>query len=361
MSDEFRDLLRKVGSGKHTSKFLSREEAARAGELMLRQEATPAQIGAFMIAHRIKRPTGEELAGILDSYDSLGPSLAPIESKICPVILNSPYDGRSRTAPIRPLTTLILAAADCPVISHGGDRMGTKYGIPLSEIWQSLGVDWTPLELSQVQHIFEQTHIAFLYTPKLFPLAAGLVDYRNQIGKRPPLATIELIWTPYQGEALVVPGFVHPPTENMAQEALTRHGIKQFIMVKGLEGSCDLPRDRTCIIGMGPGPVDEDTGQPTIDRLFLRPVDYGYNHKDVPLDSDTDFVTQLNTFLAGNLSDEWANQLMQSAVWNGGFYLWQSGVCDNLESGLAKAKTLLEDGSALAKLKELQEAVHALH
>ena len=360
MSDEFRDLLRKVGSGKHTSKFLSREEAARAGELMLRQEATPAQIGAFMIAHRIKRPNGEELAGILDAYNQLGPRLNPIESDICPILLNSPYDGRSRTAPIRPLTTLILAAAGCPVISHGGDRMGTKYGLPLSQIWQELGVDWTTLELEHVQHIFEQTHIAFLYTPKLFPLAAGLVEYRNQIGKRPPLATIELIWKPYTGEALVIPGFVHPPTENMAQEALTRHQTKRFIMVKGLEGSCDLPRDRTCIIGIGPGPVDQETGGATVERLFLHPVDYGFNHKDVPLDSDTSYMTQLTSVLAGKVADEWTHQLMQSAVWNGGFYLWKSGICADLEAGLATAKTLLEDGSTLAKLKELQDAVASL-
>ncbi|NET11214.1 MAG: hypothetical protein F6K16_42345 [Symploca sp. SIO2B6] len=162
MSDEFRELLRKVGSGTHTSKSLSRAEAARAGHLMLTQEATPAQIGAFMIAHRIKRPTGDELAGILDAYNSLGPSLQPIPSTIPPIMLNSPYDGRSRTAPIRPLTTLLLAAAGCPVISHGGDRMGTKYGIPLSEIWQGLGIDWTALELAQVQQVFEQTHIALL-------------------------------------------------------------------------------------------------------------------------------------------------------------------------------------------------------
>ena len=57
MSTAFRDLLRKVGSGSHTSENLTRAEAASATRMMLTQEATPAQIGAFMIAHRIKRPT----------------------------------------------------------------------------------------------------------------------------------------------------------------------------------------------------------------------------------------------------------------------------------------------------------------
>lgn len=63
MSQAFRALLKKVGSGQHTSAVLTRAEAAEAARLMLAQEATPAQIGAFMIAHRIKRPHPDELAG----------------------------------------------------------------------------------------------------------------------------------------------------------------------------------------------------------------------------------------------------------------------------------------------------------
>lgn len=75
MSAVFRELLKKVGSGPHTSEDLSRAESASAMRMMLMKEATPAQIGAFLIAHRIKRPTGEELAGMLDAYDELGPKM----------------------------------------------------------------------------------------------------------------------------------------------------------------------------------------------------------------------------------------------------------------------------------------------
>src|SRR4028119_884278 len=96
--------------------------------MMLLQEATPAQIGAFLIAHRIKRPTGEELAGMLDAYEQLGPKLQSIDSS--PVILGVPYDGRSRTAPVNVLTALLLITSGQPVVMHGSDRMPTKYGVP---------------------------------------------------------------------------------------------------------------------------------------------------------------------------------------------------------------------------------------
>ena len=247
MSDEFRALLRKVGSGPHTSENLCRSEAQAATLMMLQQTATPAQIGAFMIAHRIKRPTGEELAGMLDAYDELGPKLQPIAALYPVTILGSPYDGRSRTAPISPLTALVLATAAVPVIMHGGDRMPTKDGIPLIEIWQGLGVNWAPLTLPQVQTVLEAVGLGFVYLPQHFPLAQGLVPYREQIGKRPPFATLELMWSPYAGEHHVMAGFVHPPTENMIRDAFARRGITNFTTVKGLEGSCDLPRDRTAI------------------------------------------------------------------------------------------------------------------
>jgi anthranilate phosphoribosyltransferase len=249
MSNAFRDLLRKVGSGVHTGENLNRAEAAAATRMMLLEEATPAQIGAFLIAHRIKRPTGEELAGMLDAYDELGPLLQPISSRSPVVVLGIPYDGRSRTAPISPLTALLLTTAGQPVVMHGSNRMPTKYGVPLVDIWQGLGVDWTNLSLAQTQQVFEATKLGFIYLPQHFPQAQKLFDYRDQIGKRPPFATMELIWCPYSGAAHIISGFVHPPTEIMFQVALAMRGISNFTTVKGLEGSCDLPRDRTAIIG----------------------------------------------------------------------------------------------------------------
>ncbi|MGL5807048.1 MAG: hypothetical protein ACRC11_16680, partial [Xenococcaceae cyanobacterium] len=110
MSDAFRELLKKVGSGVHTGEDLTREEAEMATSMMLQGIATPAQIGAFMIAHRIKRPTSTELVGMLDSYDKLGTKLSIDRLERVPVVFGNPYDGRDRTAPVTPITALMLAA-----------------------------------------------------------------------------------------------------------------------------------------------------------------------------------------------------------------------------------------------------------
>ncbi|WP_016948984.1 anthranilate phosphoribosyltransferase family protein [Anabaena sp. PCC 7108] len=342
MTNIFRGFIQKVGSGSHTSENLTRAEAATATKMMLIGEATPVQIGAFLIAHRIKRPTGEELAGMLDAYYQLGPKLQPIAETV--IVLGIPYDGRTRTAPINIITALLLAAAGKPVIMHGGNRLPTKYGLPLIDIWQGLGVDWTDLPLEQTQQIFEKTGIGFVYTPKHFPLNQTLWEYRDQLGKRPPLATMELIWSPYAGDAHIIAGFVHPPTEAMFQIALGLRGVTKFTFVKGLEGSCDLPRDRTAIIGLS-----SQTTSPELERLQLVPREYGFTTKNVPLGTTEELINDMQAVLAGK-----PVELMQTALWNGSFYLWRSGICPDIRAGMDKASKLFSSGAVAAKLQELK-------
>ncbi|MDB9527450.1 anthranilate phosphoribosyltransferase family protein [Oscillatoria sp. CS-180] len=345
MSQAFRALLKKVGSGQHTSAVLTREEAAEAARLMLSEEATPAQIGAFMIAHRIKRPHFTELAGFLDTYAKVGPLLRPIAADYPAIVFGLPYDGRSRTAPAQPLVALMLSAMGCPVLLHGGERMPTKYGLPLIAIWQSLGIDWTGLSLEAIQSIFQQTYQGYLHLPDHFPSAQTLVPYREQIGKRPPQATLELMWCPYGGDCRVMVGYVHPPTENLAKGALTTIGVPHFSTVKGLEGSPDLPRARAAIIGVF-GPDSEE-------RLILHARDYGLgDSKEVDLDSELDYLTLLQETLSGTTTP-----LTPIALWNGGFYLWHSGVADSLEQGIDKAKGLLQSDRLLQQISLIKDAI----
>jgi anthranilate phosphoribosyltransferase len=347
MSDQFRQFVQIIGSGPHTGKSLTREQAAEAMELMLLGVATPAQIGAFLIAHRIKRPTGAELAGMLDTYAKLGPQLQPVASHPrSPVIFGIPYDGRSRTVPIAPMVSLVLTAAGIPTILHGADWMPTKYGTPLIDIWQEWGVDWTTLSLDRIQNIFADTRLGFIYTPTLFPAAAGLTPYRDQIGKRPPIATLELMWCPYAGDAHLIFGYVHPPTEQMALIAATlRNTPHQITTVKGLEGSSDLPRDRVVIIGV------HQAGK-ELDRIFLHHYDYGLSNVNPPLVSTPELMKDFATVLDGKPSD-----LFDTVLWNAGFYLWHCGGAIDMKSGMQLAQDLLTSGAVSKQLEKITAAV----
>ncbi len=342
MSDRFRELLKKVGSGTHTSKFLTREEATQATLMMLQQEATPAQIGAFMIAHRIKRPTAIELAGMLDAYHLLGKkiSTAHLQSKYPPVCFGNPYDGRSRNIPVMPITALILSTVGIPVILHGGACMPTKYGFPLVEMWQQLGVDFSPMSIEQVETYLAKTGIGLIYLPQHFPQAHNLIPYREQIGKRPPFATIELIWCPVKENIPIVCGFVHPPTEERIRETFALREIKNYTTVKGLEGSCDLSRNRTVIAG--------SSKEGNFERLIIHPRDYNLSGSDPVFNSKTQVIAEIQAVIQGKNTE-----LTPSAILNGGFYLWHLGISSNLNQGLSLAEELITKGKLAAKLKSL--------
>lgn len=346
MSNEFRELLKKIASGTHTSKHLTRTETEQATTMMLEGLATPAQIGAFMIAHRIKRPTPEELAGMLDAYSKLGQklSLRNLASSRTPVVFSIPYDGRSRTVPVIPITTLMLAAAGVPVILHGGDRMPTKYGVPLVEIWQGLGVDFSRFSLTEAQKYLEETNLGFVYLPRHFPQAQQLVPYREEIGKRPTFATLELVWSPVEGrDSTIVSGFVHPPTEERFFNTYKLAGVNSYATVKGLEGSCDLSCNRTAIAGIV-RPEQE------FQRVLIHPEDYGLNDRDTELESATSAISLCLATIEGKNTD-----LTTAAILNGGFYLWLNGICSTMESGLEMAKEMLMEGTIRDKLSQLRD------
>ncbi len=337
--ERFKTYIKAIGSGEHTSKGMSREESAEALHLMLTSQASPVQIGAFMMAHRIRRPEPQELAGMLDTYLKLGPNLFSTKNQRRPICFGMPFDGRNRTSPVYPLTALILLSEGQPVVLHGGQRMPMKYGVTTSELFESLGLNLTGLTLKDVQAGFNQHGLAFIHQPDHFSLAESLIGYRDEIGKRPPLASMELIWTAHQGNHLLISGFVHPPTEKRAWEALEVFGEKDLMTIKGLEGSTDLSINRKCITARVQNNV--------CTRLLLNPREYEFHGKDIDWNNLQTWSDLANAALENH------GPLSQSLRWNAGVYLWLSEITDSIEEGLKKAEDAMDSGSAKAFLQEL--------
>jgi anthranilate phosphoribosyltransferase len=321
----FRELIGKVGSGEHTSTGLDRQEAGVAMDLMLQGQVDDAQMGAFLIAHRIRRPHPIELSGMLDSYRRWGPVLETPGRR--PLCFGVPYDGRSRTAPLLPLVALVLASDDLPVVLHGGEPMPVKFGVTLAELFESIGIPSTGLPLSDVQQRLDRHGLALTHQPDHFPLAERLVPVRDAIGKRPPVASLELLWTPHHGEHLLVSGFVHPPTETRAWQALQDCGETDLLTVKGLEGSTDLPTSRAGITARVRQGVPE--------RILLHPRDHGITSAEVPWQSLELWRSQALAALCGE------GALMPALRWNVAAYLWFAGRFERLEEALERATGLL--------------------
>lgn len=341
----FRELLRKIGSGEHTSRGLSREEAAEAMALMLSGDASPAQVGAFLIAHRIRRPEPQELAGMLDYYDAHGPSLHSQATRL-PICFGMPYDGRTRTAPVFPLTALVLAAAGHPVILHGGRRMPIKYGVTPMELFQHMGIDFSQFTIAAVQHCLDQENVALTHQPLHFPEAETLVEIRDELGKRPPVASLELLWSPHKGTHLLVSGFVHPPTESRAWGTLTEYGERNVVTVKGLEGSTDIPTSRAGIL------AHVRDGQ--AERQIFHPRDHGYFGEDLAWSDEKTWSRMAEAALEDH------GPLRRAVIWNSGSYLWFLNRERSLPDCLAAAAALLGNGQVRQKRDRLRHVLGSM-
>ncbi len=337
--EKLKPYLKKIGSGEFTGKSLNREESAEATKLILKEEASPAQIGAFMIAHRIRRPEPEELAGMIDAYIELGPKIYSKQTHRRPIFFGTPFDGRTKTAPIYPLTILLLLSQKQPVILHGGSRMPVKYGVTHNELFQALGINLIGSSMEQLQSFFNQNDLALIHQPDHFPLAENLIPYRDQIGKRPPLASMELIWTCHQGNHLHISGYVHSPTEERHWKTLDLMGEQNVITIKGLEGGIDLSISRSSTIGQ----YKNQHGT----RTVLHPKDYECSGKDIEW-SD---ITEWKSFALQALNGE--GPLIKALEWNAGIYFFYAGISSNIKEGINKAKEVINSGFALNQLEKL--------
>ncbi len=318
---------------------MSREESREALDLILTGQPTPAQIGAFLIAHRIRRPEPQELAGMLDVYLEEGPKLHSQDHKRRPICFGMPFDGRKRIAPIYPLTSLILLSNGQPVVLQGGKRMPPKYGVTPQELFEVIGLNLNGLSIKQVEAGFHKYNLALIHQPNHFPLAEGLITYRDDIGKRPPIATMELMWTAHQGPHILICGFVHTLTENKLWETLKLMGEDNLITIKGLEGSIDLPINRPSITGHFQGGKFK--------RLILNPEDYNYFGKEIKWKGIQPWKEEALMALEGK------GPLRDILCWNAGIYLWFSGIAKNLNEGISQAESCLTSGSAKKTLKTL--------
>jgi len=333
----FRELLGKLGSGERTSTGLTQAEAREAIERILAGQASPAQVGAFLIAHRLRRPRPGEMAGMLEAYHQMGPTLPAVEGGV--VSFGVPFDGRWREAPLLPLTALVLVAAGLGVVLQGGAPMPVKYGATNAELLAALDLPIAQLDWPAMVRHFQSKGLALLHQPHHFPVAEHLVPIREQIGKRPPIATLELLWSCYRSPALQVSGFVHAPTEDLAGATWRLLGQSEGLTVKGLEGGVDLPTSRVAVAGHW------RRGSALPERLLLHARDYDLRAPESELGSLAQWREQALAALRCE------GPLVKPLIWNAGFYLWRQGSQPTLAAGLGRAEELLRSGS-VGKLQQ---------
>ena len=154
---------------------LRRNEASWAMAQIMSGEATPAQIGTFMLALRSKGETVEELAGLVDVMLENAVLLQTGSEAVDIVGTGGDMVG---TVNISSMASILTAASGIPVLKHGSRSASGKTGS--SEMLEVLGIR---LDLSpqQVTEVFKKVGITFFFAPVFHPAMRHVAPIRKEL------------------------------------------------------------------------------------------------------------------------------------------------------------------------------------
>ncbi|MGZ3254996.1 MAG: DNA-binding protein YbiB, partial [Burkholderiaceae bacterium] len=111
-------FIKEIGRGKDGARSLSRADACQLYTAMLDGRVSDLELGAILLAMRIKGESVEEIAGFLDAAETSFQKLKAPAGLYAPVLIPS-YNGSRHMANLTPLLAMLLAREGVPVLVHG--------------------------------------------------------------------------------------------------------------------------------------------------------------------------------------------------------------------------------------------------
>lgn len=280
----FRAVIKAVGTGRRGSRSLTREEAHGAMAQLLAGEVSPAQVGAFLIAMRIKGETPEELAGMAQALRDArtGADDAPAGGPL--VACAGAYDGMVDAPHLSLAAAVLAAAAGARIVVHCGDPLGPKHGTRPAQVLAALGGPERPSAKESLA-MLERSGVALVHAGVAVAGWEALTALRDEIGLRSPLHTAEKL-VDHLGATRFVVGHTHSSYAGRILGALELLGARAAVAVRGMEGS-DVVRaarpvaaesDGVLDLPQTPGSLLRGDGDPALAARLTREIATGAEH-----------------------------------------------------------------------------------
>ena len=316
---------------------LPRELARASMEQILDGEATPAQIGALAIALRMKGETPEEIAAMAEAMRLRVP---PIRTKRAPLLdtCGTGGDGAG-TFNISTTSAIVVASCGVAVAKHGNRAVSSRAGS--ADVLESLGVglDLTP---ESAARSLDGLGISFLFAPNYHAALRHAARPRREVGVRTVLDLLGPLTNPAGARHQLVGVFANRLVRRIA-EVLRILGSERAWVVHGLDGLDELTV-------FGRSHVAELLGG-EIREFEVDPAPLGLAHDDREGIAGGDAAAnaaRIRAVLAGE-----KGAARDIVVLNAGAALVVAGLAADLAEGVARARSVLDDGLAAAKLADL--------
>jgi anthranilate phosphoribosyltransferase len=225
VTDEFKGLIAKAATGAP----LSREEAARGFDTMMSGEATPSQMGALLMALRVRGETVEEITGAVTAMrEKMLRVVAPTDA----IDVVGTGGDASGSFNISTCAALIVAGAGVPVAKHGNRALSSRSGA--ADVLAALGVN---IELTPegVSRCIKQAGIGFMFAPAHHPAMKNVGPTRVELGTRTIFNLLGPLSNPAGVKRQMVGVFSRQWIEPLAQ-VLKNLGSESVWVVHGSDG-----------------------------------------------------------------------------------------------------------------------------
>ena len=221
--------IKEIGRGASGARSLSREQACSLMSTVLDGGASDLEVGAFVLAMRMKGETLDELCGFLDAAQA---RCQPVTSER-PVIVIPSYNGARRLPNLTPLLAMWLAQEGARVLVHGPLHDPTR--VTSAAIFHDLGLPAAQTE-ADVHAAWAMREPAFLPTARLCPALQPLLDVRWVVGVRNSGHTVAKMLDAITGtRSLRLCSYTHPEFGALMGAWAQRERIDAMLL-RGTEG-----------------------------------------------------------------------------------------------------------------------------
>ncbi len=316
---------------------LTEAEAEAVMEQIMTGQATPAQIGGFLIALRVKGETVEEVTGFARAMRR---NAIPVRSHH-PLLIDTCGTGGdgAHTFNISTAAAFVAAGAGLAVAKHGNRSVSSRCGS--ADVLQALGVR---LELppERVAACIDEVGIGFLYAPLLHPAMKHAIGPRREMGVRTVFNILGPLTNPAGARAQVLGVYDGPLTEMMAW-VLGSLGSQAAFVVHGADGLDELSTT-------GPNLVARlQDGQ--VHTFTLNPLELGLPRATLADLKGGDAGE--NAAIIRAVLDGETGPRRDVVLLNGAAALVVGGLATDLAEGLTLAARSLDSGAARGKLEAL--------
>ncbi|MBK1827437.1 anthranilate phosphoribosyltransferase [Haloferula rosea] len=332
---------------------LDDREVRVAAELLLESGGDSARKARLLEALSKKGETAAEIAGFVEAFleHAVDPHAGLVDREGPTIDVCGTGGDKLNLFNVSTTSMFVVAAAGATVVKHGNRGITSKSGG--ADVLEELGVR-LDLPAEGFRKCLEEAGVGFLFAPAYHPAFKAVVEVRKQLatkGVRTIFNLVGPLLNPAKPQCQLVGVFSREWCPVFA-EILQRLGRESSWAVHGTTGdgrSVDelslLGSTRICKSGSLEEIADEE----------VRPRDFGLRHAEVSDLEGGD--AKLNAqILESILGAEDSGPKRDMVLLNAGAAIACAGLSDDIGHGIEIARRVIDDGSALDRLRALQAA-----